>query len=153
MPKSLDEQLAEVRRAIPAKDRSPQTSSQDTAPIHDDFSAYRPITPQEHAFLTALLHLAQPDATTFLPQLEGIRALPNCTCGCPSMRLGVSPEQTPVCYPNRFVYDGTAGTKDDPLGIILFQAGGKLTELEIYAMGHITGPFGFPPLETIQSWG
>ena len=150
MPKSLAEQLAEVRRAIPAKDRSSPTASQATAPIHDDFSAYRPITPQEHALLTALLHLTQPDAIAFLPQLEGLRARSSCTCGCPTIALGVSPEHPPIRYPNKFIVDVTGDADGLFVGVMLSQAGGRLTELDVYAFGDFTGPFGFPSPQSLK---
>jgi hypothetical protein len=70
MPKSLASLLSEVRRAIPVGDRDAQANA--TAPIRDhvDLTDYRPITPQEKALLTAMLHSTTPPATAFLPQLE-----------------------------------------------------------------------------------
>ena len=154
MPKSLAEHLAEVRRAIPTREREAGADEQATASIQGpDLSNYRPLTPEEKAFLTYLLQHAEPDATAFLPQLDYMRAQPSCTCGCPTISLGVDQGHRSVSYPVRKVADVIGGTEDYPLGVMLFQAGGKLVELEVYAFGNITGPFELPSPETLKPFG
>jgi hypothetical protein len=51
MHRSLAEHLAEVRRAIPTKDRAPLTEVEPTAPITTDLTEYRPLTSEERFFL------------------------------------------------------------------------------------------------------
>ena len=76
----------------------------------------------------------------------------NCTCGCPTVSLGVSPEHVSASYPRRLVVDLTGGTPDFLVGVVLFQAGGKLAELEVYAFADITGPSSLPLVETLHSF-
>lgn len=154
MPKSLAEHLAEVRRAIPTRRHEASADEQVTASIQGpDLSTYRPLSTEERDFLTHLLQHAQPDATAFLPQLEGMLAKANCTCGCPTISLAVAQHHTPVSFPKRFVADMVGGSADAMVGILLIQAGGKLVELEVYAFGDITAPFSLPAPETLQPIG
>lgn len=154
MRKSLAEHLAEVRRAIPTRGREASADEQATACIQGpDLSNYRPLSSEERDFLTHLLQNAEPDATAFLPQLEGMLAQASCTCGCPTISLAVAQHHPPVPYRNRFVADMVGGSADAMVGILLIQAGGKLLELEVYAFGDITGPFGLPEPKTLQPLG
>ena len=153
MPKSLAEHLAEVRRAIPTRERERGADEQATAPSQGpDLSKYRPLTPEEKAFLTYLLQHAQPDATAFLPQLEGMLAYPSCTCGCPSIDLAVAPGHAPILYPKKFVVDVLGGMEAFPIGAMLAQADGRLSYLEVYSLIGNEGPFGLPAVETLRSF-
>ncbi|SDF67212.1 hypothetical protein [Terriglobus roseus] len=162
MPKSLAEHLSEVRRAIPVGDRDAQANS--TAPINDhvDLSQYRPITPQEKALLTAMLHSSGPEALAFLPQLEDMMVKHSeCTCGCPSLEFAPPPDETRTAYRySNIVADMYGYANDVPpetnhgmMGLILWQAGGKLTGLEAYDLaGRPEGkPYPLPDLETIHT--
>jgi hypothetical protein len=149
MPKSLAEFLSEVRRAIPVGNRNAQAKA--TAPITDDvdLSEYRPITPQEKALLTGLLHSSDPAALAFLPQLEGMLAHPNCTCGCPTMALAIAEQHPRTSFRGNIVADMLGEASDGTVGLLLFQAGGKLTCLEAYDLAGRTGRYEFPPAESI----
>jgi hypothetical protein len=49
----------------------------------------RPLTSEELALLNWLLEHGLPEARTFAPQVEKIRATSWCDCGCPSIFLHV----------------------------------------------------------------
>jgi hypothetical protein len=161
MPKSLASLLSEVRRAIPVGDRDAQANA--TAPItdHVDLTDYRPITPQEKALLTAMLHSTTPPATAFLPQLEGMLVKSGCTCGCPSIDFAPPPDETRIAFPHQNIVSDMFGyTTEGPhndaehlVGLILWQAGGKLTSLEVYDFADrgLSEPYPLPILETLHA--
>lgn len=161
MPKSLAEHLAEVRRAIPIGDRDAQASA--TAPItdHVDLSEYRPITPHEKAIVTTMLQSSGPAALAFVPQLEGMMVSPGCTCGCPSLYFAPPPDETRVDFPHRnivsdmygYTTEGTHNDAEDLVGLILRQAGGKLSGLEVYDFADRGKgqPYPLPIVETLYT--
>jgi len=140
------------------------TQANATAPItdHVDLTDYRPITPQEKALLTAILHSTTPSATVFLPQLEGMLVKHSgCPCGCPSLTFAPPPDETRITFPHQNIVADMYGYADDVppeanhgmMGLILWQAGGKLTSLEAYDLaGRPDGnPYPLPTLETIHT--
>jgi hypothetical protein len=93
---------------------------------------------------------------SFLPQIEAIRAARSCKCGCPSIRLDVA-ESAPLGLdrPGKLVGDfGGKTAQGEPVGVLLFQHAGKLTELEVYSKdGQIkeeSGEFGFPTIDSMN---
>lgn len=160
MPKSLAEHLSEARRAIPVGDRDLQPNA--TAPINDhvDLSEYRPITSQERAILTAMLHNGGPKALAFLPQLEGMMVKSDCICGCPSIAFAPPPDETRIDFPHQnivadmfgYTTEGPHNDAADLVGLILWQAGGKLTSLELYDFADRAEgePYPLPILESLH---
>lgn len=117
----------------------------------------RPLRTQEHELLSWILEHGSEEAKSFLPQLDGIRAVRSCTCGCPSIRLEVT-EGTPlgVTAAGRLVCDLVGRTPTGALvGLILFQNCGKLCELEAYSLDGEVGPpeFGWPTIESLRAFG
>ncbi|HTV10150.1 MAG TPA: hypothetical protein VMD97_13990 [Candidatus Aquilonibacter sp.] len=155
MSKSLAEYLAEVRRAIPAHGSPADTHS--TAPINEDvdLSKYRPLELQEKAVIAAMLYQSGPKEQEFLTQLDGLMVQRGCTCGCPSLSFAPPPEGTRVnLYRQNIVADMTGEAGDSLVGLILWQAGGKLTGLEAYDLAgrDPTTPYELPKPETIVSF-
>jgi hypothetical protein len=156
MPKSLAELLAEVRRAIPAKGDPLDVHS--TSPITDavDLSTYRPLAPHEKAIIEVMLKQAGKKELAFLPQLEAMMVESGCTCGCPTISFAPPPEEQRIEFHGKnLVADMTGEAEEGQVGLILWQAGGKLTGLEVY---DLTGreestSFGLPRLETLVAWG
>lgn len=117
----------------------------------------RPLATQEHELLSWILYHGSEEAKSFLPQLEGIRAVRSCTCGCPSIQLEVT-EGTPlgVTLAGRLVCDFVGRTATGALvGLILFQDCGKLCELEAYSLDGEAGPpeFEWPTIESLRAFG
>jgi hypothetical protein len=101
--------------------------------------------------LSWLLEHGLPEAKSFAPQVEAIRATHGCSCGCPSISLHVE-EGVPLgTNSNRIISDvlGTA-TEGKSIGVILFQNDGKLSELEVYSFDDIEGNWGFPILDSLR---
>jgi hypothetical protein len=155
MSKSFAEYLADVRRAIPTKNGSANIPS--AAPINEDAdrSTYRPIESQEKAVIAAMLCQNGPREQEFLPQLEGLMVQRRCTCGCPSLSFAPPPDGTRIdLYRQSIVADVTGESVDGLVGLILWQAGGKLTGLEAYDLAgrEPSTSYQLPKPETIISF-
>lgn len=149
MSKSLAEHLAEVRRAIPTGTGKTQANA--TKPVDEqvDLSEYRPISAHERSILTSLLQSSGPEATAFLPQLEGMMVQSSCTCGCPTISLAVAEHHARTPFRRNIVADMLGEASDGTVGLLVFQARGKLTCLEVYDLAGREGPFGLPNADTI----
>jgi hypothetical protein len=118
-----------------------------------DLFPSRLLTPEELALLTWLLEHGLPEAKSFAPQVEGIRATRWCDCGCPSISLHVE-EGVPLgkCSYSP-ISDVVAKTPNGKkVGVLLFQKHGKLSILEVYSLDIIEGDWGFPVYESLQTW-
>ena len=116
----------------------------------------QPLSPEELALLNWLLENGSPEAKTFAPQIEGIRATHWCSCGCPSINLHVDENAPLGANPHGLVADVLGKTCDgQQVGVILFHKDGKLSLLEVYALSLIEGAFGLPSLDSLQTseWG
>jgi hypothetical protein len=119
----------------------------------------RPLTPEEHDVLVWILEHGSEEAKSFLPQVEGIRAVRACPCGCPTIRLevvegvplGSSQASNVICD----LWGRTA--KGELVGVLVFQNAGKLSEMEAYSVdGEIQGEsqeFSFPKVESMRELG
>lgn len=155
MSKSLAEYLAEVRRAIPVEPSLADSGS--TAPISEDvdLSTYRPLAEHERNVIAAMLRRSGPREQEFLPQLDGLMVQRGCTCGCPSLSFAPPPEGTRIdLHRQNIVVDMTGESVDGLVGLILWQAGGKLTGLEAYDLAgrQDATQYHLPKPETIASF-
>jgi hypothetical protein len=155
MSKSLAEYLAEVRRAIPVEAGLEDAGS--TAPINEkvDLSTYRPLEERERAVIAAMLSQCGPKEQEFLPQLDGLMVQRGCTCGCPSLSFAPPPDGTRIdLYRQNIVADKTGEAVDGLVGLLLWQAGGKLTGLEAYDLAgrQDATQYQLPKPETVASF-
>ena len=116
----------------------------------------RPLTAEEDQLLRWILEHGSEEARTFLPQIEGIKAVRSCTCGCPTIGRRVA-EGVPACneWADRMLGDLIGRTsKGELVGLMLFQGGGRLSCLEVYSLDGAAGPpeFGFPTIESLQEF-
>jgi len=113
----------------------------------------RQLTAEELALLSWLLEHGLPEAKTFAPQVEKIRATPWCDCGCPSISLHVE-AGTPLGECPRSVLSDVVGLTPEgkKIGVLLFQKAGRLSILEVYSMDIIEGHWGFPVFDSLQTW-
>ncbi len=155
MSKSLAEHLAEVRRAIPVG--AGIADARSTAPINQevDLSTYRPLEEQGRAVIAAMLRQSGPKEQEFLSQLNGLLVQRGCTCGCPSLSFAPPPDGTRIdLYRQNIVADMTGEAVDGLVGLLLWQAGGKLTGLEAYDLAGRPDAtqYRLPEPETIASF-
>jgi hypothetical protein len=112
----------------------------------------RPLTSEELALLNWLLEHGLPEAITFAPQVEKIRATPWCDCGCPSISLHLEDGVSLGASSNTVISDVVGKTPEGKrIGVLLFQKDGKLTLLESYLLDIVEGNWDFPVLESLQT--
>jgi hypothetical protein len=113
----------------------------------------RQLTAEELALLSWLLEHGLPEAKTFAPQVEKIRATPWCDCGCPSISLHVG-EDAPLGISSYSPIADFVGTTQGGkrVGLLLFQKDGKLDLLEEYELDVIEGTWGFPVIDSLEAW-
>jgi hypothetical protein len=116
----------------------------------------KPLTSEELNLLEWLIENGSVQAQSFRPQLEGIRALRSCMCGCPSITLiTLAGSPNGIADGGRVVCDLSGRTsKGELVGVLLFQEEGRLCELEAYNVdGEIkseTQQFSFPLIDTLE---
>ena len=80
----------------------------------------------------------------FLPQLKAAHVYLGCGCGCPTINIEV-PDTIPAARArSNILADFVADVGENPVGVILVQEGGRLSGLEIYALGDPPIPFSLP---------
>ena len=116
----------------------------------------RPLKSDEDKLLRWILEHGSEEARSFLPQVEGIRAVRACTCGCPTIRLEVS-EGTPLgrALRGRLICDLLGRTaKGELVGVLLFQDDGRICELEAYSVDGLiqsdSNEYSFPIIESLR---
>jgi hypothetical protein len=109
----------------------------------------------EKAFLVTMLDHTGPEAQVFLPQLEWLVVKSGCSCGCPSLDFAPLPVSARVDAPYTNIVAHMNGESSDGLaGVILWQAGGRLTGLEVYDLAgrDDTTPYELPRIETLAKF-
>lgn len=96
----------------------------------------RPLSSEELELLRWILENGGEAARSFLPQLEGIRAVRWCHCGCPSIRLLTEPDAPEAEHRADKIVCDVFGTtpENEKAGIFLFQKDGRLDLMEIYSL-------------------
>jgi hypothetical protein len=158
MSKSLANYLSEVRRAIPVREIRHDPKAETTAPITDevDISKYRLVTSAEKTVIRIMLEQAGSKANGFLSQLEDMMVRSSCTCGCPSLAFAPPPESKRIdLYRQNIVAEMMGEASDGTVGLILWQAGGKLTGIEAYDLAgrEPPTPYELPRSDTLTVFG
>jgi hypothetical protein len=111
----------------------------------------RALTAAERALLEWLLEHGTAQAREFLPQLERVRVVSVCTCGCPTIDFAMDGGESAPTGPHANLAD-VVGTSPEgvEVGVILHARGGELSELEVYSFGGVDGAFGLPGIETLK---
>jgi len=91
----------------------------------------RPLTPNEHDLIEALLGAVRSGVSRYIAQLESLKVVGGCRCGCPSIDLelasaGSNGMPTPVILADAESPEGV------PVGVILWSRGGRLSALEVH---------------------
>lgn len=111
------------------------------------------MTPQEKDLITVMLNQSDGTALDFLPQLEGMSVQSNCSCGCPSITFAPPPESSRLVGArlSNIVFEMIGQAGERTLGLILWQAGGKLSGLEVYDFAGSDGPFQLPRFDSLTA--
>ena len=98
-----------------------------------------------------MLERSDPKESGFLSHLEDMMVRSSCTCGCPSLAFAPPPEGKRIdSHRQNIVAEMTGEASDGTVGLILWQAGGKLAGLEAYDLAgrEPRAPYELPKSET-----
>lgn len=92
-----------------------------------------------------------PQAQEYVSQLAHVVVVGGCTCGCPSIDLAVGEAQARKTGPSHLLADFEGKTVEGvEVGVILHAREGQLSELEVYAIPDLEGPFSLPSIESLK---
>ena len=106
---------------------------------------------EERALLTWLIQNGCQEARLFAPQIDAVRVVGRCSCGCPTIDFAVDdPISSGIDCP-RVLSDFIGSTPEGwQVGVLLHQNGGKLAEMEVYNLSEHEGSFGLPNISTLK---
>jgi len=109
----------------------------------------RPLSEDECSLLIWLVENGNPEARAYMPQLETVRVVGRCRCGCPSIDLAVGDAKEATTGASHILADYIGTTPEGwQVGVQLHARDGKLSELEVYNLSEHEGAY---PLPTIAS--
>jgi hypothetical protein len=113
----------------------------------------RPLSEAERALTERLLReFASQKGVAYLPQLDHARVTGKCSCGCSTVDLTV-PTEFRIADPpmDRPLADAFGRVDGKLVGVMLFEAGGLLCSLEIYALDDFEdNAFSLPDVTTLE---
>ncbi len=90
-----------------------------------------------------LLENGEPNASRLVDQINGLKVVSKCMCGCPTVYFALT-GNPPSRKGERLVSDWLARMNEELFGVMLFEVGGEISSLEVYSCsGEVTG-FGLP---------
>jgi hypothetical protein len=108
-------------------------------------------SPEEYALLLWLLEHGNEDSNEYVPQLNGIRVVGRCGCGCPTIDLAVFGASARTVGPSYILADFVGKTPDGrDVGVLLHVRENKLSELEVYDVAGGQGTFSLPLIESLK---
>jgi hypothetical protein len=109
----------------------------------------RQLNAEERTLIEWLIANGIPEAKNYAQQLEGLHVVSHCSCGCPTVDLAVVDAQASTTGPSRILADFLGVTPEgQQVGVALHAREGKISELEVYAMGQTIGSL--PKIETLN---
>ena len=93
----------------------------------------RALTTEEHLLARWMLEHGIPEAASFLPQLEHVRVVSQCLCGCASIDFALVGSPVPTGGMH-VLGDFLFGSKSTLSGAFIFEKGGLLAGLEVYGL-------------------
>jgi hypothetical protein len=108
----------------------------------------RPLTREEADLLRWLLEHGFPGVAEFLPQVGRLTVVGMCTCGCPTVYFAL--DDIPVKRKGeKLISDHLASVDESPVGVMVFETGGRISSLEVYSLPGSDKPFGLPAIDSI----
>jgi hypothetical protein len=112
----------------------------------------RPLTRSEYGLIEWLLEHGDSNSAAFMAQLRAMHVQGGCSCGCPTIDLVVSEQIPSEGSAPKVLADFLGRTRGTDVGVLLFQAGGRLSCLEVYPLGDSPDPFDLPEISTLYRW-
>lgn len=112
---------------------------------------HRPLTQEERALLEWLITNGSPEAQQYASQIANVSVVGRCACGCPSLDLALVGRKQRKTAPSDILADFEGRTPEGiEVGVILHAREGEISELEIYAIPEVEGPFNLPSIESLK---
>jgi hypothetical protein len=113
----------------------------------------RPLSREERILLEWLIANGSPDAQRYASQVADASVVGTCTCGCPTIDLAVGDRKQRKTAPSLILADFVGKTPEGiEVGVILHAREGEISELEIYAIPQVDGPFNLPSIESLKQF-
>jgi hypothetical protein len=114
----------------------------------------RELNKEERLLLEWLIANGNADARQYASQIAGISVVGTCTCGCPTIDLAtVDIVNNKKTAPSHILADFVGKTPEGiEVGVILHAREGAISELEVYAIPDVTGPFSLPSIESLKQF-
>ena len=112
----------------------------------ESISENRTLTTAEKELISWLISHGAPDAHDYVPQIEKLRVVRRCSCGCPTVDFYASQGASKI------LADFYGVTPENvEVGVILHARDERIAELEIYPLYGQEAPFGLPKIDTLKA--
>lgn len=112
----------------------------------------RKLTTKERTLIEWLIANGSSEAKAYAKQLQAVRVVGRCSCGCPTVDLAVGDDQKATTGPSTILADFLGVTPNGTeVGIILHARQGKLCELEIYPLA--ADATELPTIDSLRNFG
>jgi hypothetical protein len=111
----------------------------------------RPASQQERDLVRWLLEHGDPQFLPLASQIDSLRVVSKCTCGCPTVDFALE-GNPPTRKGEKAISDFGATVDDQEVGVLLFECRGRLSTLEVYSFAGSDKPFGLPKIEDIYPY-
>ena len=112
----------------------------------------RPASQQEREIVRWLLEHGDPKYLPLASQIDALRVVSKCTCGCPTVDFALE-GNPPLRKGTHVICDELATVDDQTVGVMLFACNGNLSMLEVYSIAGSDEPFALPKIEDLYVWG
>ena len=113
----------------------------------ESISENRTFSVAESELIGWLISHGVPEAQDYVPQIENLRVVRRCSCGCPTVDFYASQGASKI------LADFYGVTPENvEVGVILHVRDGRIAELEIYPVYEQEAPFGLPLIDTLKAF-
>jgi hypothetical protein len=114
-------------------------------PIDED----RSLTREEESLVRWLLEHSEKDGPSYLPQVDDVRVVSRCPCGCATINLSVKGERRSD-QKMKVIADFAWDRDGQQFGIFVFEHGGFLAGLEVWSIDGQADPSTLPRPDQLQ---
>jgi hypothetical protein len=112
----------------------------------------RRLSAQERELLDWLMSNGTPEAANYVSQIDELRVIGRCKCGCPTVDFGLGDPPRGTTGGSQILADFYGITPEGiAVGVILHAREGQVSEMEIYSTAGYERPFGLPAISTLTA--